>query len=343
VARSELPDDVRAFLRESAAADAPELFVEARAAALARARRLLEDALVEELLRATRAPAGTATAGPRSGERSEPAAPTSTGQAWWAYCVCTATDAAALAPGLEGIEPATSVEVISEGELAALVSAVPLAEYDDQRLREHLEDLEWVERTARGHERVLEQVLRSAALVPLRLCTLYRDVDGVRDLLRESSTALTEALAKVDGHTEWGVKVFADPRVAGVEDEAEAGGTPTGALGSGAAYLAKRREDRVLAERAAEVRARCVETVHRRVCELASDATTNPPQRPELHGRELAMLLNGAYLVQRGRERELAGLVGELQREWEPRSFVIELTGPWPAYNFVGAEAGVMP
>ena len=87
------------------------------------------------------------------------------------------------------------------------------------RLREHLEDLGWVERTARAHERVLEQVLRSAALVPLRLCTLYRDVDGVRHLLRESSTSLTEALAKVAGRTEWGVKVLADPSVAGVEDD----------------------------------------------------------------------------------------------------------------------------
>jgi hypothetical protein len=263
--------------------------------------------------------------------------------AWWTYCILSARDAESLSGRLEGVEPGTDVELVAEGSLAALLSAVPLAEYRDDRLREHLEDLEWVERVARRHEAVLEDTLASATIVPLRLCTLYRDRDGLRSLLREQAAAFAEALERVDGCTEWGVKVFANPR-AGRGAPTAAQDSPTARPErSGAAYLAQRQHERELAEHASEARGRCIEAVHRGISELARAARTNPPQRPEAHGRELMMLLNGAYLVERGREGELRDAVSALQRQWEPDGFVIELTGPWPAYNFVAGPAGMMP
>jgi len=245
---------------------------------------------------------------------------------------------------LEGIEPGTQVELVANGELAALVSAVPLAEYDDERLREHLEDLEWVERTARAHEGVLDRVLRDATIVPLRLCTIYRDHDGVRRLLRESAATLLEGLAAVDGSIEWGLKVFADPWAAPTVPGTEAGDDGPGAGDRpGAAYLARRQHERTRAERVVELRARCVEAVHERLSRLAREATSNPPQRPELHGRDAVMLLNAAYLIERGRVEELHDAVRALQSEWQPLGFALELTGPWPAYNFISSAAGVMP
>ncbi len=72
----------------------------------------------------------------------------------------------------------------------------------------------------------------------------------------------------------------------------------------GAAYLQQRQQERALAEQAGEVRARCVEGVHERLGASARASAANPPQRPEVHGRELAMLLNGAYLVERDRMGE---------------------------------------
>jgi hypothetical protein len=57
----------------------------------------------------------------------------------------------------------------------------------------------------------------------------------------------------------------------------------------------------------------------------------------------MAMLLNGAYLVAKDRAAELREAVSALKAEWETQGFVIELTGPWPAYNFVSGAAGVMP
>jgi hypothetical protein len=242
-----------------------------------------------------------------------------------------------VASRLEGLEPGSIVEAVCDGQLGALVSCVPLREYGDERLREHLEDLEWVERTARRHEAVLEAALEQTSIVPLRLCTLYRERDAVRRLLHEHEQAFRDGLARIEGSVEWGVKLFADTDGSVSEPLPEPAGETRGA-----AYLHRRQHERALAEKATEVRARCVDVVHQHLAALSRASAINPPQRPEVHGRESTMLLNGAYLVERKRRAELEQAVAGLREEWAPLGFQIELTGPWPPYNFVSGHGGVI-
>jgi hypothetical protein len=357
VSGSNVPDEqLRDVLRNLAGAEAPEVLARARTRAAARVQQLLEDALVEELLDAVagaRRAAAESDPGPiaktqvttvAEAGHPETAAPEdetigpATETALWAYCILSEPDAPAASDRVEGIEPGTQVEAISDGGLAALVSPVPLSEYGDERLREHLEDLAWVERTARRHEEVLEAALRDATIVPLRLCTLYRTREGVRRLLSENRAALREGLSAVSGCVEWGVKVFSDP-TAQVNPSVPA---PAEGEGRGATYLLRRQQERALADKATEVRARCVEVVQNRIAALSRASTTNPPQRPEVHGRELTMLLNSAHLIERNRISELRETVASLQEEWSALGFSIELTGPWPPYNFVAGAAGMI-
>lgn len=335
-------DELRALLRELATADAPGLVAEARLAARGRARALIEDLLVEELLRAARAPQRPAGRSQETAPAPAPAPPTlapetpADGDAWWAYCIVRAAEAKPVLSQVEGVEPGTSVEMVDRDGVAALVSRVPLAEYNDRRLREHLEDIEWVEQIARAHEAVLERVLAQATIVPLRLCTLYRDVEGVRRLLRDRRSELLQCIVAIDGCTEWGVKVFATRQT-------EPGGEVSDTMeASGADYLTQRRQERELAERAWELEERCSEEVHERVGAVAREARVNPPQVPEAHGRDAAMLLNGAYLIERAAVDRLHEVVLALREEWEPQGFSIEPSGPWPPYNFVSAPAGMV-
>ena len=55
------------------------------------------------------------------------------------------------------------------------------------------------------------------------------------------------------------------------------------------------------------------------------------------------MLLNGAYLVEREREREFEEAVARCGSSGERGASQLELTGPWPPYNFVSTAAMVMP
>jgi Gas vesicle synthesis protein GvpL/GvpF len=350
-----LPDLLGRVLRDLAEEDANELLQDARDRARVRAAKLIEDALVDELLEAvtrlhSEAPR-TESAEPLSAPHPRPATPpdsqtppvrSSQDRLWWAYCVLFAHDSANVPVELDGIEPGTRIQLVHEGEFAALVSSVPGDEYDDVRLREHLEDLDWVERTARRHEQVLDAVLGKVSIVPLRLCTLFRDLSGVRRLLSEHAEALRSSLDLVSGSAEWGVKVFAETAVDAEPAPPEPIAEERGSAGPGAAYLVHRRRERERSERSRELRAKGVAEIHRRVAAGAREAASNPPQRPELHGRNMAMLLNGVYLVADERRQELSETIAALRTEWEPRGLVIELTGPWPAYNFVGGATGVV-
>jgi hypothetical protein len=337
---------LRDLLRQLAEADAEQVVQEAREGARTRAKAILEDALVDELLAAAAArdrredPAPSPAAVGATPSPNPPAAQDRppTGDAWWAYCVVSADDAGA-ASGIDGIEPGTRVEAVAEGDLAALVSPVPLAEYGDERLREHLEDIEWLEKTARGHEGVLEHVLNRAAIVPLRLCTLYRDREGIRRMLQQHAEALSGSLATVEGSTEWGVKVFLDQERAGAGPPSPEETQPSA---SGAGYLAKRQRERQATRQRDEMCEECVEEVHGMMAAIARDARLNPVQRPEAHGRRAEMLLNGAYLVGQDQVGEFSRGISLLQSRWSPRGFAVELTGPWPPYNFVAESAGMI-
>jgi hypothetical protein len=316
---AERSEELRDALAAIAAEDVEAVLAQARETARERARELLADELVEQLLRAA---AGSKTPAPAGSPES----------AWWVYCVLRAEDAGAVPTALAGVEPASTVELIREGDLAALASRVPRSHYDDEHLREHLNDIAWVERTARAHEAVLDAALAQATIVPLRLCTLYREHAGVQAMLRQQAPALRESLTLVDGRTEWGLKVFADlDRLAATYAEAE---PPPG---SGSEYLAQRRREREQSEQASELAERAAADVNAELETAAIRARTNPLQPREVHGREADLLLNAAYLVERGREADLHEALARVDARWREAGIEleVELTGPWPPYNFV--------
>ena len=50
------------------------------------------------------------------------------------------------------------------------------------------------------------------------------------------------------------------------------------------------------------------------------------------------MLLNGAYLVESERSERFAQLVEELQGRYSELGARLEISGPWPPYNFIASD-----
>ena len=329
-----MADDLASWARRRA----PELLARAEAEAVA----ALRDALVEAALaqRGTempaRRPARRATPEPR--ERADAArAEAPAGDGLWAYCVLRTGE-----PGVDGLAGIDGgvVERVEARGLAALVSRVPLADFGAGPLRDNLNDLEWLERVARAHEAVLERVLAETTIVPLRLCTIYESEDGVREMLEREHDSLARALDTLAGRQEWGVKVLADEErlteearsrsaeAAALEDELD---SRTG----GGAYMQRRRLERHVRDAADALASELAEQVHAQLQDWASDAVALAPQNPELSGHEGRMLMNGAYLVETERVDGLRALVSDLEERHRSLGVRIELTGPWPPYNFL--------
>ena len=265
------------------------------------------------------------------------------GPGWYLYGVVAAEDAPAQLNAAPAVDPRHEVVVLAEGPLAGVTSRVSLQEFDESSLPQRLGDAAWLEEKIRAHEQVLEEVLAIASVVPCRFCTVYRSEDDLRLFLSERSEALAEALERVAGRVELGVKAFVDRdrfasggalRNESVRELAE---RVAGAEG-GRAYMESRRLEQLVTDELMRFKGEVGAELHARLSGAAEDAVTLPAQRPEVSGREEEMLFNGAYLVEdRARfEQELEAFLDEHRGD----GIEVELTGPWPPYNFVPAGLG---
>jgi Gas vesicle synthesis protein GvpL/GvpF len=334
-----VPDEVSRW----AAKRAPELLARAEAEAVEELKRALLDAALGQSgpPRTEPAAGGQKTSAAHEGRAAaaahtapaSPAREAPAGDGVWAYCVTRGGDP----PAGDGVHGAPVEPVEHEG-LTAFVSRVPLAEFGEEPLRRNLNDLEWLERVARQHEAVLERALEDGTMVPLRICTIFADEEGVARMLAERRSVLDTAFDVLDGRQEWGVKLLVDR--AALERAARASAPDAfdeevETRSAGGAYMLRRRQERQLRELADRLAQDLAEDVHARLQDWATDAVVNPPQNPELSGHEGEMLLNAAYLVETAKVERLHELVGELRELHRGLGARLELTGPWPPYNFV--------
>jgi len=268
---------------------------------------------------------------------TRPAEASGRATAVWVYGVADASiEAAPLLAEAVGVDASAPIETVREGALAAIVSRVTLDEFGEEPLKANLEDLPWLEQKALAHNAVLERALAAAALVPFRFGTIFGDGDDVRRMLRDERARLEEALARLGGRVELGVKAVVDAEALAVRlRESNRHAAELESAPPGRRYLLEKRRDQETDRAAAAFRDACARDSHTTLAGLADDARVNPPQRPELSGRRGDMILNGAYLVPREREDELRSAVSELARRYGEDGVEFELTGPWPAFNFV--------
>jgi hypothetical protein len=187
----------------------------------------------------------------------------------------------------------TKVRTATSCGLTVLVSDVSMAEFGEAALRENRENPRWLNEVAREHHYVIDAAARLFPLLPVRLATVYSGDDALRAALAEHNAQLLDALRRVGGRVEWGVKAYAGP---------ESG------PGSG------------------------VQAVHADLTAKAKDARLHPPQSPQLSGIQEPMLLNAAYLLDAADGvRFTAAVAGqatahpelriELTGPWPPYSF----------------------
>lgn len=261
----------------------------------------------------------------------------------YVYCVGERAELAPLfAAALPAaIEPDAPLEMIAAADLCAVVSAVPLADYDEATLPGRLADATWTAVRAMRHERVVEHFARRAGIVPLRFGTIYLARVNVERMLVERGAELQAIVARLRGHEEWGVNVYCDrvrllaeivtvsPRLRELTAQA-ASATP------GQAYLLKKKVETLRTDEArADVKrvAGAVEQALMQTCAGAARLRVLKDEASE-HGDAVAKF---AFLVARARFDEFRATAERLADEHAVAGYKLELTGPWPAYNFAGA------
>jgi hypothetical protein len=265
------------------------------------------------------------------------------GLRWYLYGVVGAREAPDGLASDTAVDPSHRVIVLREGPLAALASNVSVREFSEANLGEALKDPAWLEPRIRAHEQVLEAALAVTSVVPFRFCTVFGSESDLRRFLGERSAQLNEALRHVEGRVEIGVKGFVDRKrlaegLAARNDAIHEQKQRVAAAQGGREYLERRQLEQLVAEERERFKAETAQELHRRLCSVAEEGVLNPLQSPEVSGRADEMFMNAAYLVQRG--HDLESELEEIVSDYSELGVSVEVTGPWPPYNFVPRALG---
>ena len=239
------------------------------------------------------------------------------------------------APRTKGVDPDHRPVLFDAGSLTAVVSEVDVTEFEGEALQRNASQPDWLEAKVRGHESVLDEIVAAATVVPMRFGSIFSSPDGLRVMLSEHERALKDSLQRVRDRSEWGVKVHCDQnalsrQLAGSAQEPR----------SGRDYLEKKGAELQAQTEAAEVAAGVASQVHEALAAMADDATT---MASRAGGAASLVVLNGAYLVKKDEREPFMRRVQELQETHAP-AYILEVTGPWPPYNFITADvAGPRP
>ena len=249
------------------------------------------------------------------------------------YCVVRAARRPALARVPAGLPGSVRPDAHRlSGSLWLITADVPLDVYGPVHLEPRLRDLDWVSEAALAHEGVVEHFSRvkGTVVVPMRLFTMFSSIDKAVADVAAGKTAIERVMRHIAGSEEWGVRITRQPGV-----PARASAQPA-RLSSGAAFLAARKEARDVSAQVRATSLAAAQTAFTRLSRHARDAQQRPRrQEPGSNPPilEAAFLVTaGARARFRSEAKRQAGLCASAGAE-------LTLTGPWPAYNFVGAEA----
>jgi hypothetical protein len=247
------------------------------------------------------------------------------------YCVVKSPRRPSLVRVPHGVPEATAPQVHAVGAFLWIVTAdVPLPVYGPAALEPRLRDLDWVSRAALAHEAVIEHFsrLRAAVVIPAKLFTMFTTTAKAIEDVAKRRASIDRVMKRIAGCEEWGIRITRRPAIIAP--------VPAGRAASGAAFLSAKKAARdavvqartdaaAAAARAYRSLARHAREVHQR--ERRQEPGTNPP------------VLEAAFLVSK---TALAKFKLEARRQAAACAAAgtdMTLTGPWPAYNFIGTRS----
>lgn len=240
------------------------------------------------------------------------------------------------------IEPEAALEMLAHDNLAAVVSSVPLSEYGEDELPSRLTDATWTAIRAMRHERVVEHFARRASVIPLRFGTIYLERGRIEQMLAERGAELTSIVERLGGREEWGLNLYFDraklmeniitlsPRLRELTERADASSP-------GQAYLMRKKID-ALRETEAREEIKLVAAKIEQELSGRSEGVKRLRVFKEEGSERGELAAKFAFLVERTRFDEFQSAAERLAEKCAAAGFQLELTGPWPAYNFAASQ-----
>lgn len=230
-------------------------------------------------------------------------------------------------------------QVLTFGDLAAIVSAARLSDFAPETVAARADDPAWLEHMVRAHNEVITSVHEQTAVLPAKFGSVFAGTSDLATALESMSEALGAQLDRVQGTDEWAVHVYADPsaverRVSSDDPGIRAVKQEMAEAKPGRAYFLQRKIADLTVEATEAAVIDLAEEAYRRLASYALDGQVAPVARSQRDTEGRAEILKAAFLVSREDVDAFLESVAGLGEHLD--GVTGEYSGPWPPYSFAG-------
>ncbi|MBU2635120.1 GvpL/GvpF family gas vesicle protein [Patescibacteria group bacterium] len=264
---------------------------------------------------------------------------------FYLYCIREKTNSKFSTAGIDGGE----ISAIFYQDLEAVVSLVSLAEFSSEEIQKKAqEDLAWIKEKAQVHEKVVEEAMGKnplknkglKAVIPMKFGTIFKTKENLEESLKKHYNQFRESLKRLKGKQEWSVKTYLNrkvfekevKKVSSVVQEKE---KEIAQFPEGAAYFMQKQVDEAASKEADKALQDYAEKFFETLKQYTKTGTKGKILEKELTGKSLPMVLNAIFLVSEKKLEDFIKEIDKLNREYKPKGFNFEYSGPWPSYNFI--------
>jgi len=238
----------------------------------------------------------------------------------------------------QGVEADSAVALVTEGPLAAVVSEVPLSEFGEGRFEEHLKDAAWAAERVMRHEKVAEFLAGKSPVVPLRFGVMYSTPERIREMLTGRQQRLSKILDQLKDREEWGLNICLDrrkfhDRMADLSPKLAEMLKKARSSSPGQAYLLEKKVESLRAAEGKSETKRAIDNI-RSELKPESYGLKDLPLREIDTRQDPAIVGKLSFLINRKGLKKFRRAAEVLARKYAGFGFSLELTGPWPPYNF---------
>lgn len=235
-----------------------------------------------------------------------------------------------------GVDGKHSLEIISLGNLAAIVSQVSLQEFGEESLRESLQDVKWLEKNVRAYDEITRKLFQKTAFIPVRFGTVYLTKERISESIADYKNQILTLLNSLEGKIEIGIKFYFNreklfDEVISTDKEVKELEKKLEKESPGKAHFLRKKFD-VLVDK--KIKLWSDSTSDKVFSCLQEFSSYIQPLNLRLQEGPDVMFLNVACLLVKENIEEFKNKVQELLSSDDLKSTKCEFTGPWPPYSF---------
>jgi len=249
-------------------------------------------------------------------------------------------------PNLKEIEGSENgLYFVCHNGLYAVAGKVEHLEFGEEGLKKNMADFQWVKTKASMHERIIEQVMTGAPVIPFKFGTLFNTEGSLKTMLEQYGEEFKAILRKLANKQEWGLKIYCNSeklKTSLSNDEAEIleieNEIKSSSVGKG--YFLKKKKEELIEKTLNERINECGQESFELLKELSFEARINKLLPKQVTERKEDMVLNSAFLVSKDEVNNFLNMIDTLKMHYENNGLLMDCTGPWPPYNFCGLSGG---